>query len=148
MSMTKDSVEHRHLTVGWLAISIFIGLGLLLEALHALKSGYLLDVQNETRRHMWTLAHAHGTLIGLINLALAFSISRIPSWPEKSLLLSSRSLLAATVLIPGGFLAGGITIYAGDPGLGILLVPPGGLLLLLAAIGATRAAASDRAADD
>jgi hypothetical protein len=143
--MTKHSIERLHITVGWLAIAIFIGMGLLLEALHAVKSGYLLDVQNEARRHMWTLAHAHGTLIGLMNLALAFTVSRIDSWPGRSLYASSRAMLAATVLVPGGFLLGGITIYAGDPGLGVLLVPPGGLLLLLAAIGATRAAVSSAA---
>jgi len=144
----KDSIERRHLLVGWLAISVFVAMGILLEALHGVKSGYLLDVQNEARRHMWTLAHAHGTLIGLMNLAFAFSITRIESWSEKSLLLSSRSMLAATILVPGGFLLGGLTIYAGDPGLGILLVPPGGLLLLLAAVVVTRAAASSPEKDD
>jgi hypothetical protein len=146
--MTRDLIERRHLTVGWLAISIFIGMGLLLEALHAMKSGYLLDVQNETRRHMWTLAHAHGTLLGLMNLALAFSTTRIHSWPGKTLLVSSRAMLAATVLVPGGFLLGGFSIYAGDPGLGVLLVPPGGLLLLLSAIVVTRAAISHASEDD
>ena len=77
LEMTNDSIERRHLLVGWLAISTFISLGLVLEALHSLKAGYLLDVQNEVRRHMWTLAHAHGTLIGLMNLGLAYTISRI-----------------------------------------------------------------------
>ena len=96
--MANRAIEHRHLVVGWLAISIFIFLGLALEALHALKAGYLLDVQNETRRDMWTLAHAHGTLLGLMNLALAFSITRAPSWPEKSLRITSGGLLAATLL--------------------------------------------------
>jgi len=142
MGSKKDFMERRHLLVGWMAISVFIGMGLLLETLHGLKSGYLLDVQNEARRHMWTLAHAHGTLIGLMNLALSFTIARVESWPESSLSLTSRALLAATVLVPGGFFLGGFAIRGGDPGLGVLLVPPGGLLLLLAVIGATRAALS------
>jgi hypothetical protein len=43
-------------------------------------------------------------------------------------------LLAASVLMPGGFLLGGIWVYAGDPGLGILLVPVGGVLLFAAVL--------------
>lgn len=142
MSVENSSFERRHLAVGWLAVCVFVALGIALELLHAFKAGMLLDVQNETRRHMWTLAHAHGTLIGLMNVALAFSIGRLPAWPERSLRMTSGALLAATLLIPAGFFLGGVQIHSGDPGLGVLLVPPGGLLLLLAAYGATRAAVS------
>lgn len=35
--------------------------------------------------------------------------------------------------MPGGFFLGGIWVYAGDPGLGIVLVPLGGVLLFAAA---------------
>jgi hypothetical protein len=34
--------------------------------------------------------------------------------------------------MPAGFFLGGVFIYAGDPGLGILLVPVGGILLFIA----------------
>ena len=37
--------------------------------------------------------------------------------------LASKCLQLATLLLPGGFLAGGVVVYAGDPNLGILLVP-------------------------
>lgn len=141
--MNKDSIERQHLQAGWLAIALFIALGIGLEILHALKSGYLLDVDNETRRYMWTLAHAHGTLLGLINLAFSFTLSRIGAWSGPSLALTSRAALAATVLVPGGFFLGGITVHGGDPGLGILLVPPGGLLLLGAVIAVSRAVTID-----
>ena len=137
--MGVGDLEKRHLAVGWLSIAVFIGLGILLEALHALKAGYLLDVENETRRHMWTLAHAHGTLIGVMNLALAFTYSRVSAWPTAASVRVSQGMLAGTILVPGGFFLGGLTVYAGDPGLGILLVPPGGLLLLYAGVGASRA---------
>jgi hypothetical protein len=40
--------------------------------------------------------------------------------------------MAASLLIPGGFFLGGVVIYAGDPGLGIVLVPVGALLLFTA----------------
>jgi len=40
--------------------------------------------------------------------------------------------LGASVLLPRGFFLGGVVTHAGDPGLGILLVPVGALLLLTA----------------
>ena len=43
--------------------------------------------------------------------------------------LASTCLNAASVLLPGGFFAGGIYIYDGDPGLGVFLAPIGGLAL-------------------
>jgi hypothetical protein len=36
--------------------------------------------------------------------------------------------------MPVGFFLGGLFVYAGDPGLGILLVPVGGLLLFVAVL--------------
>jgi hypothetical protein len=36
----------------------------------------------------------------------------------------------ANIVLPGGFFLGGVTIYGGDPGLGILLVPVGAFFLL------------------
>jgi hypothetical protein len=41
-------------------------------------------------------------------------------------------LIAATVILPGGFLLGGVVVYGGDPGVSVLLVPIGALLLLAA----------------
>ncbi len=38
-------------------------------------------------------------------------------------------MIAALVLVPGGFFLGGLFIHDGDPGLGILLLPPGAALL-------------------
>jgi hypothetical protein len=53
--------------------------------------------------------------------------------------LASTLLIAASVLLPLGFLLGGIWVYGGDPGLGVLLVPPGALCLLAALLLAARA---------
>jgi len=36
--------------------------------------------------------------------------------------------------MPAGFFLGGVRVYAGDPGVGIVLVPVGGLLLLAAVL--------------
>lgn len=122
----------RHLRAGWWLLLLFLSAGLVLEALHGFKIGAYLGVNNETRRLMWTLAHAHGTLLGLINLGFAFSLHWLPAWSESSRRLASSALLASSVLMPAGFFLGGVWIYAGDPGLGIVLVPIGGALLFLA----------------
>ena len=119
-----------HLSFGWMSLLVFLSLGLVLEALHGFKVGWYLDVGHETRRLMWTLGHAHGTLLSLVNLGLAFTIRALPGWAPGPRRLASRALIAATVLMPGGFLLGGLYIYGGDPGVGILLVPVGALLLL------------------
>jgi hypothetical protein len=36
------------------------------------------------------------------------------------------------VLLPTGFLLGGLFVYGGDPGVGVVLVPVGGALLVIA----------------
>ena len=128
------SVIRRHLYFGWWTLLIFLTAGLGLEALHAFKVGAYLKVSNETRRLMWTLAHAHGTLLGLVNLGFAATVRVLPAWPESTQRFASASLLAATLLMPSGFFLGGLFIYAGDPGLGILLVPVGGILLFTAVL--------------
>jgi len=121
---------HRHLAFGWWALFIFLSMGILLEVLHALKVGWYLDVSNETRRLMWTLGHAHGTLLALINIAFASTVAMLNNLGPKLRSAVSGCLLAATVLVPGGFILGGLVIHSGDPGLGILLLPIGALLLL------------------
>ena len=128
------SIVRRHLRCGWLALLVFLTLGLVLEALHGFKVQAYLNLMNETRRLMWTLAHAHGTLLGLAHLGFAFTAQCAPAWPSRPRAVASYALLAAGVLMPGGFFLGGVWIYAGDPGLGILLVPVGGILLFAAVL--------------
>ena len=129
--MASDLVR-RHLRLGWWCLLVFLSLGLLLEALQGFKIGFYMDLANATRRHVWTLAHAHGTLLGLVNLAFAMSLKLFGDGRESWAGLASAALIGATILLPGGFLLGGIVVYAGDPGLGVLLVPVGGALLVLA----------------
>ena len=114
-------------------------LGLVLEILHGLKIGAYLDAANDTRRLMWTLAHAPGTLVGLVHIAFAVSLPALPALAPDRLRLVSRSLIATTPLLAGGFFLGGVRFYAGDPGLGIALVPVGAVLLLLSAFHVARA---------
>ena len=128
-----------HLQVGWWSLLLFLTLGLILETLHGFKVGSYLDVSNSTRRLMWTLAHAHGTLLSILNLVLAMSMRLMPDWKASSRTLASRCLLGALVLIPLGFFLGGVFIHGGDPGIGLILVPPGALLLFLSVLLTARA---------
>jgi hypothetical protein len=130
----------RHLRLGWWSLLGFLTLGLVLEALHARKAGLYLDVSNSTRRLMWTLAHAHGTLLALVHLAFAATVHFLPTWNMRSRSLASTCLTSASLLIPIGFFLGGIVIYGGDPGLGIVLVPAGAMLLFGAVFLTARAA--------
>ena len=113
-------------------MATFGTLGLLLESLHGFKVGAYLDASNETRRLMWTLAHAHGTLLGLVHVAFGATV-RLADPATGRLATVSRSLVWASVLLPGGFFLGGIRFYAGDPGVGVVLVPVGAVLLIAAA---------------
>jgi len=120
----------RHLRVGWWTLFVFAGLGLILESLQGFKVAAYLDVANETRRTMWRLAHAHGTLLGAINVLFALTLRASPASGEAVQRVST-TLIAATLLLPAGFFLGGAIFYSGDPGIGVLLVPIGALLLLL-----------------
>lgn len=129
-----DGLVDRHLRLGWGALALFVALGLLLEAFHGLKSRFYMDVAFSSRRLMWTLAHAHGTLLALVNLAFASALPRLRAPRPSRLALASASLAAATGLLPTGFVLGGVRIYGGDPGLTVLLVPLGGVALLLGVV--------------
>jgi hypothetical protein len=133
----------RHLRFGWWSLLLFATLGLVLESLQGLKVRAYLDVSNETRRLMWTLAHAHGTLLAIVHVIFALTWRSAPaSLPSPRLI--SASLIAASVLLPGGFFLGGVTFYSGDPGVAVLLVPVGGVLLLFALFSIARGAAGAR----
>ena len=130
----------RHLRAGWWALLVYLLFGLVLETLHGFKVGAYLDAGNETRRLMWRLAHAHGTLLALVNIVFGLTVRAVPdaAWsrprrggaadvPSPS--IASPCLLAALVLIPVGFFAGGVVVHGGDPGLAVLLVPAGAVAL-------------------
>ena len=122
----------RHLRFGWWSLFVFATLGLTLEALHGFKVRAYLDVSNDTRRLMWTLAHAHGTLLGIVHVIFGLMVRVAPEMSSRNLRATSGSLIAASVLLPGGFFLGGVVFYSGDPGIGVILVPIGAAMLLWA----------------
>jgi hypothetical protein len=133
------TLARRHQRFGWWSLFFFVTLGLVLEGLHGFKVGWYLDVPSTMRRLTWTLAHAHGTLLAVLNLILGATLHRLPRWSPRQRGVASSSLLVATLLLPGGFFLGGVFIHEGDPGLGILLVPLGGVFLCLSVFLTARA---------
>jgi hypothetical protein len=132
----------RHLRVGWAALLLFATMGTLLELLHAFKVSWYLGVATESRRLLFTLAHAHGAALGLLNLALAAVCDLLPRPLPPA---ASASLVAGTILVPGGFLAGGLFAHGGDPGLGAVLIPPGALCVLVSLVLIVRASWGQKA---
>ena len=112
---------------GWISLVLWIAFGILIEGLIGFRAPALLD--DPIRRDMLRLAHAHGTLLNLVLLTAAIFV-RLDLVRLSQ--VSSVSLRIAVVLLPVGFLLGGLWHYRDDPGLGIFLVPIGGLLLLVA----------------
>jgi hypothetical protein len=134
----EHRLARRHLRFGWFALAAFSLLGIGLELAHAFKLGSYLDVGNETRRMMLRLGHAHGTLLALVNVAFGCSLPRLAAGGEARVRRSSASLLVAAVLLPLGFLLGGVSARGGDPGALVALVPAGAVLLVFGAACAAR----------
>ncbi len=128
-----------HLAIGWWCLLVFMGLGAVLEGLHSFKLGFYLDSSNATRRLMWTLAHAHGTLFGLVHIAFALSLPQLSGMTGRSRGLASRCLYAGAIAMPMGFFLGGVFVFEGDPGLPVLLAPLGAALLFIAVLLIARA---------
>ena len=131
MSSSRSDLARFHSRFGWTSLALFATLGIVLEGLHGLKVGWYLEQANETRRLMFTLAHAHGTLLSVVNLA--FGALLFVTADDRRGSFASRCLLAGTTLMPAGFFLGGLYIYDGDPGLGVMLVPIGAMCVVAAA---------------
>ena len=125
-----DAAVARTLRTGWLLLAVSLPLGVTLEALHGFKvQAYL---ASEMRRELWRLAHAHGTLLGILCLVFAALAERHVAAPIRPGV--ARLLRWGAVLMPVGFFLGGVLNGEGDPSLGILLVPVGALLLVVALV--------------
>jgi hypothetical protein len=113
---------------GWMSLAAWLAFGILIEGLIGFRIPALLD--DVVRRDMFRLAHAHGTLLNvvLIVAAICARLELIRLGP-----ITSLGLRSAVVLLPLGFLLGGLWHFKDDPGLGIGLVPVGALLLLASA---------------
>lgn len=131
-----DASITKALRTGWILLAVSLPFGVTLEALHGFKvRGYL---ASETRRELWRLAHAHGTLLGILCLVFAALAERHLA-DDSARRSVSRELRLGAVLMPTGFFLGGVLNSEGDPSLGIVLVPLGALCLVAACVRAARA---------
>jgi hypothetical protein len=118
------------LRTGWLLLAVSLPMGVTLEALHGFKVGWYLA--SETRRELWRLAHAHGTLLGI--LCLVFVALAPVHLDDRARAPIGRLLRWGAVLMPLGFFAGGVLPSEGDPSLGIVLSPIGAVMLIVATV--------------
>ena len=130
MSEVERDLRKRHLTLGFFGLALYGTLGLVLEGLHGFKADSYLNVANETRRLMWRLSHAHGTLLSLVQIAFGLAATSTAGRKGSGAGLASRLLSLAWLLMPLGFFLGGWMIQGSDPGLGIILVPLGALAFI------------------
>lgn len=103
--------------------------GLLIEGLIGYRIPALMD--DAVRREMFRLAHAHGTLLNLVLLAAVIG-ARLEMVKLEG--ATAKALALGVLLMPLGFLLGGVWHYKGDPGLGIFLVPAGAILLIWSSV--------------
>ncbi|HEX5053905.1 MAG TPA: hypothetical protein VFZ65_19155 [Planctomycetota bacterium] len=134
--MNDTSPRTALLTGIWL-LAFSLPLGLTLEALHAMKVQVYLG--SALRRELWTLAHAHGNLLGILCLVVSALGPRLAADPAQRR-RNERLLAVGAVLMPLGFLLGGVLNSEGDPSPGILLVPLGGVAVFVALVLAARGA--------
>lgn len=133
MKASKENVKPFRMNAAikqaWISIAVWVTLGLLLEGLLAFRSPMYL--QDEVRREMFRLAHSHGGVLNLWLLAAAFYV-RIysPAIPGVAL----RALQAGAILMPAGFLLGGLWHYDSDPGPGVFFAPVGGLMVIFGVV--------------
>jgi len=124
----------RHLRIGYFGLLVFLTLGAVLEAFHGFKVGAYLDVGNEARRLALRLGHAHGTLLSLVHVVFGLTLASRHAPAPAAAQRAGSLLSAATMLLPGGFLLGGLFASGGDPGVGVLLVPLGAICLFSAVL--------------
>ncbi len=136
----------RHFRFGGWSLLVFATLGLVLEALQGFKVAAYLDVSNETRRMLWRLAHAHGTLLGAVHVLFGLTMRTEADRPLPRARLISLTLTGASVVVPAGFFLGGFGFVGGDPGLAVLLVPVGAVMLLSALFLLARSVTGDEVA--
>ena len=118
-----------NLRFGWIALAFFIAMGLFLESLHLVKLPFYFEV--EIRRELWTLGHAHGARLAIVNIVFDLCARQL-DWSGGRVRWAGRLFIAAGVLVPAGFFLGGVGNSESDPSLWIVMTPLGGLAALVA----------------
>lgn len=136
--MTAD----RHLRLSLGTTALFLAMGLWLEAMLGLRASGL--VEDPLRREFLRLGHAHGAILGLLNVALALAMERLRTPAAWATRIRPAALLGA-LAVGLGFVGGGLWHGPTDPGPLVLAVPAGAMLLLSSLGAAVLLRAGDRA---
>jgi hypothetical protein len=124
-----------HLRLSLVGLASFAALGLVLEGIYGLRLADFID--DPIRREFLRLGHAHGAVLALLNVGLAWAIERRGTPAPWARAIRVAALVGA-VVVAGGFLGGGAWHGPTDPGPMVLLVPAGALLVIGAVLAAAR----------
>lgn len=131
----------RHLRLALATTALFLAMGLCLEAMLGFRIAGVVD--DELRREFLRLGHAHGALLGLVNVALAYALERLRTPAAWATRIRPAALVGA-LAVGLGFVGGGLWHGPTDPGPLVLVVPAGAMLLLSSLGAAVLLRASDR----
>lgn len=109
----------------WFGLFFWMSMGLLFEGLIGFRAPVYL--QDSLRRELFRLAHAHGTILSILLLIVNLYLVKELISPPR---LAVRALQAGVLVMPFGFLLGGLWHYESDPNFLIFLAPLGGLLII------------------
>jgi peptidoglycan/LPS O-acetylase OafA/YrhL len=117
----------RHLRWSLALVALFLAMGLWLEAMIGLRAAGWVD--DPLRREFLRLGHAHGGVLALLNVGVAWALGQLQT-PTQWAGTIRRATLLGALLVGGGFVAGGLTHGPTDPGPPVLVVPAGALMLV------------------
>lgn len=121
--MTAD----RHLRLSLATTAVFLAMGLWLEAMLGLRAPGLFG--DALAREFLRLGHAHGAILGLVNVGLGLALERLCTPAAWATRIRPAALVGA-LAVGLGFLGGGLWHGPTDPGPLVLAVPAGAMLLL------------------
>ncbi|HLA95839.1 MAG TPA: hypothetical protein VK612_08970 [Pyrinomonadaceae bacterium] len=114
---------------GWIGLAFWMSFGLLIEGLIAFRiPAYL---QDPVRRELFRLGHAHGTLLSIVLLIVGLYAHTAIVAPMR---IARLALQAGVIMMPVGFILGGISHFESDPNPLVFLAPLGGLLVIFGVV--------------
>jgi len=133
--------RERHLRWSLALAALFLAMGLWLEAMIGLRAAGWVD--DPLRREFLRLGHAHGGLLALLNLGLAWAQVELAT-PEPWARQVRRAAWLGALLVGAGFVGGGLWHGPTDPGPIVLVVPAGALMLVASLVATALLRAGDR----
>jgi hypothetical protein len=116
---------------GFISLACWMTFGFLLEGLIGYKIPTYLN--DNLRRELFQLAHTHGTLFSVVLIVVAICLKLNLLKPNNQYQIALR---VGSVVMPVGFLLGGIWHYESDPGFLIWLSPIGAVIIIFGIVSA------------